>query len=137
MADLPVLTALPVLTVCTSCRAGQTLAEGQTPPGRLLHDALAEALGAHPAPPLALRGVACMAACSRGCTAAIAAPGKWTYLLGGLGQDQVDDLLTYAAAYAAHASGALLPSRRPESLRGAVIARLPDLTEPPAKDTAA
>ncbi|WP_159999181.1 DUF1636 domain-containing protein [Roseomonas sp. 18066] len=122
---------LPTLTVCTSCRQGQPLAEGDIPAGRLLHDALAAALAAHPAPPVALRGVACMASCDRGCTAAIAAPGKWTYLLGDLTRDTVDDLLTYASAYAAHATGALLPSRRPSSLRRAVIARLPDLTPPP------
>ncbi|ONG49969.1 hypothetical protein BKE38_20210 [Pseudoroseomonas deserti] len=125
----------PILTVCTSCRAGHDLAEGQTPPGRLLHDALAEALATQPEPPVELRGAACMAACARGCTAAIAAPGKWTYLLGELDREMAGDLLTYASAYAAHATGALLPSRRPESLRRAVIARLPDFTLP--KDPAA
>jgi predicted metal-binding protein len=127
----------PVLTVCTSCRAGRPLAEGETPPGRLLHDALAAALAAHSEPPVELNSVACMAACERGCTAAIAAPGKWTYLLGGLTRDGAGDLLAYGAAYAGHATGALLPSRRPESLRRAVIARLPDFTTATAKDPAA
>ncbi|HWX49599.1 MAG TPA: DUF1636 domain-containing protein [Roseomonas sp.] len=126
----------PRLVVCTTCRAGRVLAEGEAPPGRLLHDALAAALAAHPAPPVELHPVTCLAACERGCTAAITAPGKWTYLLGHLTPDLAKDLLAYGATYAAHASGAVLPSRRPASLRSVVLGRLPAL-EPPPKDTAA
>jgi predicted metal-binding protein len=68
-----------------------------------------------------------MASCSHGCTAAISAPGKWCYLLGELSSGHAADLLTYADIYAAHPSGAVLPSRRPESLRQSVVARLPTL----------
>ena len=32
---------VPVLHVCTTCRAGLTLAEGDTPEGRRMHDAVA------------------------------------------------------------------------------------------------
>ena len=71
-----------------------------------------------------------MASCTRACTAAISTPGKWSYLLGGLDPDHAADLLTYAGIYAAHASGAVLPSRRPASLRNAVVARLPSLALP-------
>ncbi len=68
-----------------------------------------------------------MASCSHGCTAAISAPGKWSYLLGALSVAHAADLLAYADIYAAHPSGAVLPSRRPESLRQSVIARLPSV----------
>lgn len=135
MADLPP----PTLLVCTTCRAGRELAEGETPPGQRLHDAIAGALEAagDAAPALRLRGVACMATCQRGCAAAISQPGKWTYLLGDLSADLAPDLLTYAAAYAAHGSGALLPSRRPASLRSVVLARLPADLPPPEQESAA
>jgi len=127
---LPEAEAKPVLHVCTTCRAGNPLAEDEVPPGRHLHDAVAAALAAHPAPPVELRPVKCMAACDHGCTAAMTAPGKWGYLLGRLDLSHAGDLLTYGAAYAASGSGAVLPSRRPASLRSVVLGRLPSLTEP-------
>jgi predicted metal-binding protein len=67
----------------------------------------------------------CFANCERGCSVAIGAPGKWSYLLGGLGPEQADDLLTYAVAYAKAKAGVVLPSGRPTSLQTAVIARFP------------
>jgi predicted metal-binding protein len=117
----------PSLMVCTTCRARAPLPEDGTPPGQLLYEALERALAAHPAPPVTLRPTQCFAACDHGCVAAIAAPGKWSYLLGPLDPAMAEDLLAYGTAYAAHASGALMPSRRPESLRGVVLARLPAL----------
>ena len=56
---------------------------------------------------------------------AIGAPGKWSYLLGGLGPEHAADLLTYASAYAEAKAGVVLPSGRPASLQQAVIARFP------------
>ena len=113
----------PRLHVCVTCRVGRTLAPGEAPPGALLHAALADRLPHGAA--LRIAPVACMANCERGCSAAISAAGKWTYLLGGLGPAHAADLLAYAAQYAASASGTVLPSRRPASLRGAVLARIP------------
>jgi predicted metal-binding protein len=129
---LPDAAQKPVLHVCTSCRAGRPLAEGATPPGRHLHDAVAAALAARADAPVELRGVACMAACDHGCTAAVTAPGKWGYLLGRLDLSHAADLLDYGAAYAAHATGAVLPSRRPASLRSVVLGRIPSLSETPS-----
>jgi len=103
---------------------GPPPAPGEATPGAKLHAALAELLeGA--AIGLRLAPVACLANCERGCSAAISAAGKWTYLLGGLGPAHAADLLTYAASYAASANGTVLPSRRPASLRQAVLARVP------------
>ncbi|MCK8785206.1 DUF1636 domain-containing protein [Roseomonas sp. NAR14] len=118
------------LLVCVTCRAGRALAEGEAPPGRILHDALAGHLGALATAPVSLRPVTCLAACDRGCAAVLAAPGKWSYLLGHLSPALAGDLIAYGAAYAAHASGAVLPSRRPASLRSVVLGRIPAL--PPA-----
>jgi predicted metal-binding protein len=122
------VTTLPRLHVCLTCRAGRPLADGETPPGTHLHDEIARRLtGA--SPPCVLRPVVCLASCARGCAAAISMPGKWTYLLGGLHAGLADDLLTYGAAYAASANGTLMPSRRPASLRDAILARFPDISE--------
>ena len=115
--------SVPRLHICITCRAGATLAEGQAPPGAQLHAALAARPDA--ATLLRLAPVACLANCTRGCSAAISAAGKWTYLLGGLAPQHAADLLLYAAQYAASANGTVLPSRRPASLRGAVLARVP------------
>ncbi len=115
--------ALPRLHVCITCRAGRTLVTGEAPPGARLHAAIAERRGA--AETVRLAAVVCLANCERGCSAAISAAGKWTYLLGGLDPDHAADLLAYAKTYAASTSGTVMPSRRPASLRAAVIARIP------------
>ncbi len=118
MSDL-----VPRLHVCTTCRSGRPLAEGETAPGQHLHDALAGLMG--DGSPVALRPVACLASCERGCTAAISAPGKWSYLLGGLSAADAADLLTYGAAYALSRTGTVLPSKRPASLARAILGRFP------------
>jgi predicted metal-binding protein len=115
----------PRLIVCIACRAGRTLADGETPPGAKLHAAV-QALLADPAA-IDLREIACLANCERGCSAAIAMPGKWTYLLGRLDPALAGDLLTYAGIYAASANGTVMPSRRPASLRDVIVGRVPDL----------
>lgn len=118
----------PRLIVCITCRAGRTLAEGETPPGALLHAALSRLIAqSRENPPVELWEISCMANCERGCSAAIAMPGKWTYVLGYLSPELAADLLTYAAVYAATATGTVMPSRRPASLGKAVIARVPHL----------
>ncbi|CAH2601103.1 conserved protein of unknown function [Rhodovastum atsumiense] len=113
------------LIVCTTCRAGRPLAEGETPPGALLHADLQRRIVEDADSRLELAEVKCLACCDRGCSCAITMPGKWTYLLGHLSPGSAGDLLEYATAYLASASGAVLPSRRPPALRGAVIGRLP------------
>ncbi len=115
--------AVPRLHVCITCRAGRTLGPDEVPPGARLHEAIARRDGA--AETVRLAAVACLANCERGCSAAISAAGKWTYLLGGLAPEDAGDLLDYARTYAASASGTVMPSRRPPALRRAVIGRIP------------
>jgi predicted metal-binding protein len=115
----------PILFVCITCRAGRDIAEGETPPGALLHAALRDRIERVPAAPVELREVSCLASCERGCAAAIAMPGKWTNLLGFLSPALAPDLLAYAGAYAASGTGTVMPSRRPASLRTLVLGRVP------------
>ena len=117
----------PILHICTTCRAGQPLEPGQTAPGQRVHDAVAALLAAAPMD-VELRPVTCLSSCDHGCAAAISQPGKWSYLLGRLDTSLAADLLTYAAAYAAHRTGTVLPSKRPASLARMVLGRLPDLS---------
>ena len=121
---------LPILHVCTTCRAGLPLESGQAAPGQHMHDAVAALLG--DAPAIELRPVTCLSSCDNGCAAAISQPGKWTYLLGRLDPSLAPDLLAYAALYAAHRTGTVLPSRRPASLARMVLGRMPDLSPPAA-----
>jgi predicted metal-binding protein len=72
-----------------------------------------------------LQAVKCLSACDHGCAAAIAMPGKWRYLLGRLDPSLAGDLLDYAAVYAAHPTGTVLPSKRAASLAHMVLGRMP------------
>jgi predicted metal-binding protein len=118
----------PRLIVCITCRAGRELADGEALPGALLHGELSQLLAASPdEAAVELREASCMANCERGCSAAIAMPGKWTYVLGHLAPGLAADLLAYAATYASSATGTVMPSRRPATLARVVIARVPPL----------
>ena len=121
-------TQIPTLHVCTTCRAGQKLADSDPRPGQIMLDAVA-LLNAPHAPVVALKEVVCLSSCDHGCAAAISAPGKWTYLLGRLEPGMAADLLSYAETYARSATGTVLPSRRPASLARVVLGRMPDLSQ--------
>ena len=109
----------PVLHVCTTCGSRLPRPPGSLPPGERLFRALEDAPGLH------VRPVQCLSSCDNRCTAVISAPGKWTYLLGRLDPELAGDLLAYAATYAASANGTVLPSRRPPSLAGMILGRVP------------
>ncbi|GBR37853.1 MULTISPECIES: DUF1636 domain-containing protein [Komagataeibacter] len=109
------------LHVCVTCRRG--LPASDNPPGRQLHDAM-QALAAD-SPQVVVHEVSCLAACNDGCTAVVAMPGKWGWLLANLGPEKADDLMTYVAAYGASRSGTVMPSRRPASLSDMVRGRFP------------
>ena len=115
---------MPTIHICTTCRAGKPLADGATPPGQHFFHAVANQAG----PDLRVVPVKCLSSCDDGCAAAISAPGKWTYLLGHLDPSLAPDLLSYAATYAQHPTGTVLPSKRPASLAKMILGRMPDLT---------
>jgi predicted metal-binding protein len=128
----------PQLFICISCRRGgaEAVPEDEPTDGRRLYDAvrsLVAEMGA--STPVHVLPALCFANCERGCTAGIAAPGKWSYVMGELGPEHAADLLAYSTAYAKAKTGVVLPSGRPASMQKAVIARFPAPLEQ-AKDAA-
>ena len=112
---------LPAATVlvCVTCKS----AEGQ------VGAALYEALGARLADKaVALRPVECLSVCKRPCTVALAAPGKWTYVVGDLSREaHVEDIVTAARRYAAAPDGLVPWRERPLPFRRGVVSRTPPL----------
>jgi predicted metal-binding protein len=119
------------LYVCITCKAGESVPEGAQPLGAQLHAALGAARGAL-APdsveaPVALVPVSCLSACSQGCSVALSAPGKWSYVYGRLGAADAPEILRGAALYAASADGIVPWRERPEIFRRQSLARIPPL----------
>lgn len=115
--------------VCISCR-------------RRLGDGNDETQYDHPGPALAGRvralladspsidvvEVDCLAVCKRPCTVALAAGGKWTYVVGDL--DNVahcEDVAAAARAFAKSENGIVPWKDRPAAFRKGVISRIPPL----------
>ncbi|MGX1351736.1 putative metal-binding protein [Bradyrhizobium elkanii] len=112
------------LHVCITCRAGQTPAEGELAPGARLHAALVEA---GVPDDVNLVPVACLSACSQGCSVALSAPGRWSYVYGRLSEANAVDLIAGASAYAAAPDGIVPWRSRPEIFRKQSLARIPPL----------
>jgi predicted metal-binding protein len=120
--------------VCVTCQAGEICDDGSDRPGLRFRHALESARAeANNAGWLEIREISCLASCDRGCAAVISMPGKWSYLLGRLSEPKAADFLAYARTYRASKTGVVLPSKRPASLRDAVLARIPSLV-PPVED---
>ena len=114
--------------VCTVCRRQRAdLPEGYDQPGAALAAALVERLNGSE-DGIAVLPVECLAVCKRPCTIALAADGKWTYLIGDLDTDtHLDEIVGAAEAYAASANGIVPWKERPQSFRKGVVARVPPL----------
>jgi predicted metal-binding protein len=77
---------------------------------------------------VALRAVECLSVCKRPCTVALAAPGKWTYVVGDLNREaHIEDIMTAARRYAAAPDGLVPWRERPLPFRRGVISRTPPL----------
>lgn len=120
------------LLICSTCRAGEAVADGAPVPGERLARALEQALERTGAPEgVSLRRVECLSACSQGCSVALTAPGRWSYVYGRLTDADVPDILAGAAAYAAAPDG-LVPWRdRPAVFRKQSLARIPPIGDLP------
>ena len=112
------------LHVCITCRAGQTVAEGEPTPGKLLHQAIV-AIGAPPG--VTIEPVECLSACNNGCSVALSAPGRWSYVYGRMSQANARDIVAGAAAYAAAPDGIVPWRSRPEIFRKQSLARIPPI----------
>jgi predicted metal-binding protein len=110
------------LFICITCRlAGD--AGLQSRPGARLYAALKAQAG-----DLEVVPVECLSNCTRSCTAAVTASGKWTYVVGHLDPDQhVGDILQFARQHRAHADGLPVWRERPEHVRKNTIARIPPM----------
>ncbi len=121
-----------VLRVCVTCRRDPTreVADGERDGARFyraLLDASAELAKAG----IALEEVRCLSGCKRAITAAMAATGKWTYVLCDLDpESDGPTLLEYARRFAGTDNGQVPWRERPESLRRKTLARIPPLDRP-------
>jgi predicted metal-binding protein len=112
------------LHVCITCRAGQSLQEGETTPGARLHAAILDIgvpEGVNVVP------VECLSACNQGCSVALSAPGRWCYVYGRLSDVNASDITAGAAAYAAAPDGIVPWRKRPEIFRKQSLARIPPI----------
>ena len=110
------------LYVCTTCKAGTHVPEGDAPPGAQIHAALVSA----PAPEgVRIVGVECLSACNTGCAVSLTKPGAWSYVYGRLTLDDVPAILEGAGKYAATNDGIVPWRDRPTVFRKQSIARIP------------
>lgn len=117
--------------VCTTCRPAGASRELPAA-GAALFDAVQAAQQQGLAgPSVRVRGMACLSSCSRACSVAFQAPGKYTYLFGDLVPDAetAEHVLACAALHAAAVDGNLLRNERPARLRSGILARLPPALE--------
>jgi len=112
------------LLVCITCRAGQPVLDGAPVAGARLHAALARDEA-----PKGVRviPVECLSACSSGAAIALSGPGRWSYVYGQMGVDDVPDILNGAAAYATTTDGIVPWRERVAIFRKRSIARLPPI----------
>ena len=75
--------------------------------------------------------VECLSACSQGCSVALSAPGRWSYVYGRLSDANAGDVVAGAAAYAAAPDGIVPWRSRPEIFRKQSLARIPPITAIP------
>jgi predicted metal-binding protein len=108
------------LLVCVTCKSD----EG--PMGAGLFQALSERLAVEPN--IELKAVECLSVCKRPCTVALAAPGKWTYVVADLTREShLEDIVDAARRYAASPEGIVPWRDRPLAFRKGVVSRTPPL----------
>jgi predicted metal-binding protein len=117
------------IVVCRSCRGPDGGDDYPRPGSRLVEDTqrAAQTRG------IAVREVGCLGNCKRGLSAAMLCEGAWSYVFGGLAEDSGADLVAGAELFSSSTDGFMPFSRRPESLKRGLIARIPTLLH--LKDT--
>ena len=116
------------LFVCITCRLLDAPTEDQQErPGARLLQVLSR-LFQDGEQDIEIVPVECLSNCTRGCTVAIAGPGKWTYVIGALDPEQhADDVVQFARLHQSHAEGLPVWRERPVHVRKNTIARVPPL----------
>lgn len=119
----PETTVQTTVYVCTVCRAKD---DPEVRPGQALLEAFDARLSPEDRAIVAAEPVECLGVCSRPCTVAMAARGKWTYVLGDFDSvDHVDDLVESARRYSASENGLVPKKDRPNAMRKGVVSRTP------------
>jgi len=112
------------LYVCITCSSEATAPDAPRPGARLF--AAVERQLAPDSADLNVVAVECLSNCQRSCSAAVSAPGKWTYVIGGLDPDQhAGDILDFARQHQAHDQGLPVWRERPAHIRKNTVARVP------------
>jgi predicted metal-binding protein len=76
-----------------------------------------------------LQEVECMSACSHSCAISFVAPGKYTYLFGGLpAEGSATAVLHCAKLYFGNPQGYLAWADRPKPLKNGILARIPPIS---------
>jgi predicted metal-binding protein len=116
--------------LCVTCRRKTGHVEGAFDlPGRILADRLAQTITSRSGNcTIDVVPIECLAVCKRPSTLALAAEGKWTYLVGDLDPEtHVEEIVAAAELYGASADGIVPWKERPPTFRKGVIARTPPL----------
>jgi predicted metal-binding protein len=71
--------------------------------------------------------VECLSACSQGCSVALSAPGRWSYVYGRMTENDAAEILSGAAAYANAPDGIVPWRERPTIFRKQSLARIPPM----------
>lgn len=121
-------TAQVTMHVCVTCRAGQSVSEGEACAGQRLLDAVVEK---NIPDGVRVEEVKCLSACSRGPVIALASPGRWTYVYGNLGPGDVAEMLSGAQAYGASPDGVVPWKERVQIYKKNTVARIPPLSIDP------
>ena len=115
------------LTVCITCKRDGMLPDDARPGAQMYAE-----LSTLPRPEgVTLRPVECLSACANGCSVALQAPGKWSYIYGNLDPAlHAPDILRGAGLYAASPDGIVAWRDRPQVFRKQSLARVPPLEQP-------
>ncbi len=120
------------LTVCRTCRPGDSGPQIE-PPGAALGRCVRDAIARLDTEGLVeARAIACLSSCGRACSATVAAPGKFSYVVGGLEPADAEALVIFALRHAESVDGVTAWRERPEKIRKNTVARVP----PPGADHA-
>lgn len=119
--------------VCTSCRRRTGEGEGDfDQPGRALAERVSELLAGDDG--IDVVPMECLSVCKRPCTVALAAPGKWSYVVGDIDvATHGEDVASAARSFAASGDGIVPWRERPLIFRKGVVSRVPPLgfVQPP------
>ena len=113
------------LLVCTTCKMGQPVEEGDSCLGAQLYQAIEDS---DLPEGVTLKKVECFSNCGQGCSVAMrGGDARWSYVYGKLDPSSVGIVLDGVARYRATDDGLVPWRERPEHFRKNCIARIPPL----------